>query len=138
MKNQKKKTLKLNKNSEDKKQLNSIVETTLDTEKIVQLIEQESYQREMQYADNADVDINHLEKIFTDETYYLAMKIVPLLERKVLYLSYIENVRLNDICRRLKLQKREAIHLRNQGIIHFKNNLNTLYKANNIKKSGGK
>ena len=138
MKNQKKETLKLNKNSEDKNQLNSIVETTLDTEKIVQLIEQESYQREMQYADNADVDINHLEKIFTDETYYLAMKIVPLLERKVLYLSYIENVRLNDICRRLKLQKREVIHLRNQGIIHFKNNLNTLYKANNIRKSGGK
>ena len=138
MKNQKKKTLKLNKNSEDKKQLNSIVETTLDTEKIVQLIEQENYQREMQYADNADVDINHLEKIFTDETYYLAMKIVPLLERKVLYLSYIENVRLNDICRRLKLQKREVIHLRNQGIIHFKNNLNTLYKANSIKKSGDK
>ena len=138
MKNQKKETLKLNKNSEDKKQLNPIVETTLDTEKIVELIEQESYQREMQYADNADVDINHLEKIFTDETYYLAMKIVPLLERKVLYLSYIENVRLNDICRRLKLQKREVIHLRNQGIIHFKNNLNTLYKANNIKKSGGK
>ena len=138
MKNQKKKTLKLNKNSEDKKQLNPIVETTLDTEKIVELIEQESYQREMQYADNADVDINHLEKIFTDETYYLAMKIVPLLERKVLYLSYIENVRLNDICRRLKLQKREVIHLRNQGIIHFKNNLNTLYKANSIKKSGDK
>ena len=138
MKNQKKKTLKLNRNSKDKEQLNPIVETTLDTEKIVQLIEQESYQREMQYADNADVDINHLEKIFTDETYYLAMKIVPLLERKVLYLSYIENVRLNDICRRLKLQKREVIHLRNQGIIHFKNNLNTLYKANNIRKSGGK
>ena len=138
MKNQKKKTLKLNRNSKDKEQLNPIVETTLDTEKIVKLIEQESYQREMQYADNADVDINHLEKIFTDKTYYLAMKIVPLLERKVLYLSYIENVRLNDICRRLKLQKREAIHLRNQGIIHFKNNLNTLYKANNIKKSGGK
>ncbi len=29
-----------------------------------------------------DVTINHLENIFADETYYLAMKIVPLLERK--------------------------------------------------------
>lgn len=89
-------------------------------------------------ADNSDVDINHLEKIFTNETYYLAMKIVPLLERKVLYLSYIENARLNDICKRLKLQKKQAISLRNKGIIHFKNNLNTLNKANNIKGGGNK
>ena len=54
----------------------------------------------MQDIDNADVNINHLENIFTNETYYLAMKIVPLLERKVLYLSYIENCRLNDICKK--------------------------------------
>ena len=46
---------------------------------------------QMQKADNSDVTINHLENIFTNETYYLAMKIVPLLERKVLYLSYVEN-----------------------------------------------
>ena len=64
------------------------------------------------------------------------MKIVPLLERKVLYLSFIENVRLNDICKRLKLQKHEVISLRNKGIEHFKNNLKTLYKANSIKKGG--
>lgn len=86
--------------------------------------------------DNIDVDINHLEKIFTDETYYLAMKIVPLLERKVLYLSYVENLRLNDICRRLKLQKRQVISLRNKGITHFKNNLATLDKATTLKKGG--
>ncbi len=86
--------------------------------------------------DNIDVDINHLENIFEDETYYLAMKIVPLLERKVLYLSYVENVRLNDICRRLKLQKKQVISLRNKGITHFKNNLSTLTKTKQIK--GGK
>ena len=57
------------------------------------------------------------------------MKIVPLLERKVLYLAYVENVRLNDICRRLKLQKKEAIRLRSKGIEHFKNNLATIYKV---------
>ena len=45
----------------------------------------------MQDVDNSDISINHLENIFTDETYYLAMKIVPLLERKVLYLSYMGN-----------------------------------------------
>ena len=89
-------------------------------------------------ADNSDVDFNHLEKIFTNETYYLAMKIVPLLERKVLYLSFVENARLNDICKRLKLQKKQVISLRNKGIMHFKNNLNTLNKANNVKGGGNK
>lgn len=62
------------------------------------------------------------------------MKIVPLLERKVLYLSYVENVRLNDICKRLNLQKSEVILLRNKGISHFKHNLALLYKAAKIKK----
>lgn len=92
------------------------------------------YQKSMQNADNIDVNINHLENIFTNETYYLAMKIVPLIERKILYLSYVENAKLNDICRKLKLEKKEVISLRNKGIKHFKYNLNTLYKAENIKK----
>ena len=73
-----------------------------------------------------------------NETYYLAMKIVPLLERKVLYLSYVENARLNDICKRLKLPKNKVIYLRNQGIIHFKNNLQTLYRVENMKRGGNK
>ena len=108
----------------------------LPNDKIVACIDKASYVNLMQQADNVDVTINHLENIFTDETYYLAMKIVPLLERKVLYLSYIENVRLNDICRRLKLQKKEVILLRNKGINHFKHNLALLYKANKVKKGG--
>ena len=87
-------------------------------------------------AENSDVTITHLENIFTDETYYLAMKIVPLLERKVLYLSYVENLRLNDICIRLKLQKKEVIKLRNKGIIHFKNNLATIEKTKGLRKGG--
>lgn len=110
----------------------------LPNDKIVACIDKASYVNLMQQADNVDVTINHLENIFTDETYYLAMKIVPLLERKVLYLAYVENVRLNDICRRLKLQKKEAIRLRSKGIEHFKNNLATIYKLQNIRKGGGR
>ena len=136
MKNQKKKTFKLDEITKDKEQLNSIIETALDTERIVQIIEDNFYEQKMQGADNSDVDINHLEKIFTNETYYLAMKIVPLLERKVLYLSFIENARLDNICKRLKLQKKQVISLRSKGIMHFKNNLNTLYKASNINNKG--
>lgn len=107
-------------------------------EEIQKILENSLYQKSMQEADNSDVNINHLENIFTDETYYLAMKTVPLLERKVLYLSYIENVRLNDICKRLKLQKKQVISLRNKAIMHFKNNLRLLYKASKLKKGNNK
>lgn len=113
-----------------------LTEKIIDTKEIIKILEDSYYQKSMQNIENSDVTINHLENIFTNETYYLAMKIVPLFERKVLYLSFIENVRLNDICKRLKLQKHEVISLRNKGIEHFKNNLKTLYKANSIKKGG--
>ena len=113
-----------------------LTEKIIDTKEIIKILEDSYYQKSIQNVENSDVTINHLENIFTNETYYLAMKIVPLLERKVLYLSYVENVRLNDICKRLKLQKHEVISLRNKGIEHFKNNLKTLYKANSIKKGG--
>lgn len=83
-----------------------IKEIKLPDEEISKILTDSYYQKLEQQLDNTDVDINHLEKIFTNETYYLAMKIVPLLEKKVLYLSYIENARLSDICRKLKLQKK--------------------------------
>ncbi len=107
----------------------------LPNEEIKKILSDNYYNTQMEKADNSDVTINHLENIFTNETYYLAMKIVPLLERKVLYLSYIENVRLNDICRRLKLQKKEVITLRTKGINHFKHNLQLLYKTQKLKGS---
>lgn len=134
MKNQNKKTLFLTK---DTRNFESIIETIIDSEEIIKIIENSYYEKSMQNLDNADVNINHLENIFTNETYYLAMKIVPLIEKKILYLSFVENNRLNDICKKLKLQRNEVITLRNKGITHFKNNLRTLYKAENIKNNGG-
>ena len=131
MKNQRKKNSKF---TISKKDYNSIIETIMDNEAMIKMIEDNYYQKSMQNVDNADVNINHLENIFTNETYYLAMKIVPLLEKKVLYLSYIENCRLNEICRRLKLEKNEVISLRSKGINHFKHNLEILYKSEKLKK----
>ncbi len=116
---------------------NNAKDILLPNEEIKEILTNSYYQAQMENANNIDVDINHLENIFANETYYAAMKIVPLLERKVLYLSYIENVRLNDICRRLKLQKKEVVSLRNKGITHFKNNLKTLYKAKKLRNGGG-
>ena len=123
----------INQLSQKDTELNSVIETILETETIIQMLESNYYQKSMENADIADVNINHLENIFTNETYYLAMKIVPLLERKVLYLSYIENCRLNDICRRLKIDKNQVIALRNKGINHFKHNLEILYKSEKLK-----
>ena len=120
-----------------RKSKNHTKDIQLPNEKIKKLLAENFYQRSIQKINDLDVTINHLENIFADETYYAAMKIVPLLERKVLYLSYVENLRLNDICRRLKLQKKEIISLRNKGIIHFKNNLATITKVQKIKRKGG-
>lgn len=102
-------------------------------EYIQKIISENYYKKSIQDIDNSDVNINHLENIFSNELYYLAMKIVPLMERKVLYLTYVENCKLIDICRRLKMQKKKVISLREKGIRHFKYNLQTLYKANNLK-----
>lgn len=120
-----------------KQSKNHTKDIQLPNEEVKKLLAENCYQKSMQRINDFDVTINHLENIFTDETYYLAMKIVPLLERKVLYLYYVENLRLNDICKRLKLQKKEIISLRNKGIIHFKNNLVTIVKAQKIKRKGG-
>lgn len=128
MKREKKKIV-----TKDKKEFDSIIETVIETELIIKIIENNYYQKQMNNVDNIDVDINHLENIFSNKTYYTAMKTVPLLERKVLYLSYIENLRLNDICNRLKLQKNEVLALRNKAITHFKDNLGTLNKTNSLK-----
>lgn len=132
MNNSKKKHLKLTKDIlTPTKEFNSVIETILENETIIQMIENNYYKSSMEKVNNADVNINHLENIFTNETYYLAMKIVPLIEKKVLYLSYIENLRLNDICRKLKLSKNAVIRLRTKGINHFKHNLEILYKTKN-------
>lgn len=108
----------------------------LPNEKVQKMSAENYYIMQMQNIENSDADINHLENIFKDETYFLAMKLVPLLERKILYLSYVEKLRLNDICKRLKLQKNEVISLRSKAITHFKHNLKMLYKIQKVSKGG--
>ena len=101
----------------------------------MQKISAENYfQNSIKQIENSDVNINHLENIFSNDSYYLAMKLVPLLERKILYLSYIEKIKLVDICKRLKLSKKEVVFLRSKAIVHFKHNLEMLYKIKKVKK----
>jgi len=107
---------------------------TLPNEIIKEILLNSYYQKSMETVENSDVDINHLENIFTNEIYYTAMKMLPLVERKILYLSYIETTRLNDICRKLKLERKQVIYLRTKAINTFRRNLDVLYKAQYCKK----
>lgn len=107
---------------------------TLPNEIVKEILSKNYYQKSMETVENSDVDINHLENIFTNEIYYTAMKMLPLVERKILYLSYIETTRLNDICRKLKLERKQVIYLRTKAINTFKRNLDVLYKAQYCKK----
>ena len=118
----------------EKKKKKHSKEIQLPTEEIQKMLANSYYEKSINQLNNSAVTINHLENIFTNETYFLAMKLVPLLERKVLYLSYIENVRLNDICKRLKISKNEVVSLRSKAIVHFKHNLEMLYKIQKVKK----
>lgn len=118
------------------KKPNNTKDILLPNEKVQKMSAENYYIMQMQNIENSDADINHLENIFKNETYFLAMKLVPLLERKILYLSYVEKLRLNDICKRLKLQKNEVISLRSKAITHFKHNLEMLYKIQKVRKGG--
>lgn len=77
------------------------------------------------------VTINHLENIFTNRLYYIAMKHIPLQEKKVLYLSFIKNENLNTVCNIFKISKKQAIKLKVNGIKHFKENVKKYEKDKN-------
>ena len=79
----------INQLSQKDTELNSVIETILETETIIQMLESNYYQKSMENADIADVNINHLENIFTNENYYLAMKIVPLIESSIFALENV-------------------------------------------------
>lgn len=70
-----------------------------------------------------DVDAKNLEKAFTNKKHYLAMKILPLQKKEVLYYSIIKNYSLNKISELMKLSKKEIIQLKEIAIADFKENL---------------
>jgi len=95
-----------------------------------------NYQRnEQANTKERNIDINHLENIFTNKIYFKAMKKVPLLEKRVLYLAIYETSDLEKICKILKLSKKEVIELKNKGIKHFKENVKFYSKV--FSKKGG-
>lgn len=53
--------------TQDKKQFNAIIEEILDHEAIIKIIEENYSKKTEEQMDNIDVNINHLENIFTVE-----------------------------------------------------------------------
>lgn len=111
-------------------------ELQLPNAKIVKIFEDKYYEKLMQQIENDDVDMEQLENIFTDKNYYLAMKNVPLIEKKILYLLYVEGIETEEVSRRLNLRKKKVMKLKEKGIHHFKDNLEFLSKIDKLKKGG--
>lgn len=114
-------------------------EISLNDFKNKDIIEQENYQQYLRNEHNKDlqrknIDIKHLENIFTNEIYYQSMKNLSLLEKNILYLSIIKSNKLEDICKKLKLSKKEIIKLKENAINHFISNVQQI--ENNTHKGG--
>lgn len=114
---------------------------SLDNFKNKKIIEQEDYQKYLrkEYCEDLqkkNIDIKHLENIFTNEIYYKSMKTLSLLEKSILYFSIIENCKLEYICKKLKLSKKEVIKIKENSIKHFISNVQKI--KNSTFKGGAK
>lgn len=98
-----------------------------DDSKVTRKVERKIYNdyiRQKQiHSKNKKVDINHLENIFTNRVNYFAMKNIPLIEKKILYLNIYQNECLDSICKILNLTKIQVLIYQRLGIQHFKNNV---------------
>lgn len=81
-----------------------------------------------------DVDYKHLEKIFTNEVYYKAMKKLSPKEKQVIYLLVFDSNDLEKVCSEMKKSKKDVIQIKANAIKHFKRNIN---KYKKLKKNGG-
>lgn len=77
--------------------------------------------------DRGKVDLQHIENIFINDIYYKAMKQLPLIERKILFLSFVENEKDVVISLIVGKSSNEIVRLRDISIKHFKANVE-LYK----------
>lgn len=106
-------------------------EISIDSLEDKKIIEQEDYQKYLrkEYSEDLhrkNIDISHLENIFTKEIYYQSMKKLSLLEKSILYFSIIKSYKLEDICKKLKLSKKDVIRIKENSIKHFISNVQKL------------
>lgn len=113
---------------------------SLDNENNHELIEKQMYQdylRKENLTSTKDNIVNKRIKIFLkDKNFYMAIKSLPKLERRVFLLFVIKNQNLNKVCEALKISKIQALKLKRQSITHFIKNLKSI--KNNNSKAGNK
>lgn len=115
-------------------------EISIDDENNHELIEKQMYQdylRKENLTSTKDTIVNkRIEMFLKDKNFYLAIKKLPLLERRVFLLFVIKNQTLNDVCSLLKISKIQALTLKRKSIKLFIKNLKNIQK-NNLKAGGG-
>lgn len=114
--------------------MNYFEEISFDNPNNQKLIEKQLYQNYLRNSIDipkdkfiyVEIDINHLENIFTKKVYYEAMKSLSNIEKQILYLFVCEKKSLKQISKILKLSKKEVSILKDLAIKHFKDNVNNL------------
>lgn len=96
--------------------------TDLDINKI----SYKNYLLNINEIDNIDVDINHLENIFHNEKYCKAMKKIPLKQRQVLYLLFVEEYTTKEVAKYFHTTTNNVNKIKQNAIKNFKKNLEEL------------
>lgn len=98
-------------------------EISFDDENNHELIEKQMYQdylKKENLTSTKDNIVNkRIEKFLKDKNFYIAIKSLPKLERRVFLLFVIKNQNLNKVCEVLKISKIQALKLKRQSITHF-------------------
>lgn len=100
--------------------------------KIHKMVERQIYQDYLRKSSTPTekrfVKYTRLEEVFTNEIYFQAMKKLTPTEKKILYLTYYENLPLNSVCKRLKCTKSQAISMKESALRRFKENVGKYQK----------
>ena len=96
--------------------------TDLDINKI----SYKNYLLNINEIDNIDVDINHLENIFHNEKYCKAMKKIPLKQRQVLYLLFVEEYTTKEVAKYFHTTTNNINKIKQNAIKNFKKILEEL------------
>ena len=81
------------------------------------------FPQQIRKENTEDIDYKHLEEVFSDETYYNAMKNLPLSEKFAIYVYVFRGEYLDRLCKDYNLSKQGFIELKNCGVKRFKKNV---------------
>ena len=113
---------------EKRRNFTKVKKLSFDNSKDKRYIEKYAYQDYLRNQNKKlkDVDYKHLEKIFTNEVYYKAMKKLLPKEKQVIYLLVFDSNDLEKVCSEMKKSKKDVIRIKTNAIKHFKRNINKI------------